>query len=128
MAEAPSDEARELLSRHVCLASYVGLEAGREPMLRVYPPIPAKQWAVFAIDAYEEYAKPGKYGDEKQQRFAFVPEEQNEAVVSTLRSLQPNDRVRIGWRHEYVTRSFGSGEQRTSSSFPERPVDILEIL
>lgn len=52
------------------------------------------------------------------------------AVVSALGALQPGARVRLSWRHEYVTRSAWSAplQQRTSSSFPERPVVLLEPL
>ena len=122
---------REVLSRHVCTATFTGLEPGMEPMLRIYPPQPAKEWAAFAIDAYEEYEKPGQYGDEQQTKFAFVPLEcSNADAVATLSALQPGARVRIAWRHEYVTRSAWSERlrQRTSASFPERPVVLLERL
>ena len=94
-------------------------------MLRVYPPQPAKQWAAFAILSYEEYEKLGKYGDEKQDRFAFLPEEQSDAVAAAVASLQVNDRVRLSWRHEIVTRTDPEGR---SSSVPERPVATLEKL
>jgi hypothetical protein len=122
---------RELLARHTCTAVFCGLEAGREPMLRIFPPQPAKQWARFDIEEYEEYEKPGKYGDEQQTSFAFVPVEcEDAAVVATVAALQPADRVRVSWRHEYVTRSAWSArlQQRTSSAFPERPVVRLERL
>ena len=130
---APSDAApssaptftRELLSRHVCTGTFSGMEAGREPMLRIYPPQPAKQWAVFAIAEYEEYEKPGQYGDERQTRFAFVPAEApGSQWADVVSSLQPNDRVKIAWRHEYVKRTEPGG----MSSYPERPVTLLEKL
>ena len=65
-------------------------------MLRIYPPQPAKSWAVFSIDEYEVYEKPGKYGDEKQSRFAFVPAEQPD-WAEMVNSLQADDRVKIAW-------------------------------
>jgi len=120
------DETRELLSRHVAIATFSGTEEGRESMLRIYPPQPPKQWATFAIEEYEEYDKTGKYGDEQQTRFAFVAAEEADAgVVATLGTLTAGDRVRIAWRHEYVTRKEEGG---SSSSFPERPVSRLEKL
>merc|ERR1719231_906830 len=94
-------------------------------MLRIYPPRPAKSWAAFSIDSYDSYEKHGKYGDEKQERFAFVPAELSDAALkATVDRLQPGDKVKLSWRHEYVTRSAWSQRigQRTSSSFPERPV------
>ena len=39
----------DLLSRHSTIATFSGFEQGREPMLRVFPPRPAKSWATFAI-------------------------------------------------------------------------------
>merc|ERR1719240_178466 len=102
-----------------------------EPMLRIYPPLPAKMWASFDIESYESYEKSGEYGDEKQTSFAFVPAEETDAhVVKTVNALQHGDRVKIAWRHEYVTRSAWSKEleMRTSSSYPERPVVLLEKL
>jgi len=122
---------RELLSKHVCTASFSGLEPGREHMLRVFPPRTPKTWAAFAIESYEEYEKPGKYGDAQQQTFAFVPAEcTDESVTSAVAVLQAGDRVRLAWRHEYVTRTAWSQRlgQRTSASYPERPVVILEQL
>ena len=120
---------RDVLSRHTCTASFLGLEPGMEPMLRVFPPRPAKTWATFDIEFYEEYEQVGQYGDEQQSRFAFEPAEcQDAAVMAALGELKPGDRVFIQWRHEYVTRSSFSArmQQRTSASFPERPVVLLE--
>lgn len=120
---------RQVLSSHECIAVFQGLEPGREPMLRIFPPQPAKTWAAFGIESYEAYEKTGEYGDEQQTRYAFVPAECESAeIADRVSSLQPNDRVRISWRHEYVTRSAWSERlgQRTSSSFPERPVLSLE--
>ena len=131
MADAADSISRELLARHVCTATFTGLEPGREPMLRIHPPQPAKTWAAFTIDTYEEYEKPGKYGDEQQGSFAFVPAEcSNAEVLATFNTLQPQDRVRISWLHEYVTRSSWNAElgARTTSSYPERSVEILEKL
>ena len=40
----------DMLARHSTLATFTGFEQGREPMLRVFPPRPAKSWATFQID------------------------------------------------------------------------------
>jgi len=40
----------DMLARHATLATFTGFEQGREPMLRVFPPRPAKSWATFQID------------------------------------------------------------------------------
>eukprot|EP00908_Phaeocystis_cordata_P017280 Transcript_28605.p1 GENE.Transcript_28605~~Transcript_28605.p1 ORF type:complete len:233 (+),score=58.42 Transcript_28605:80-778(+) len=49
--ESDVQVSRELLSRHTCLASFAGLEPGREPMLRIFPPQPAKTWARFDVES-----------------------------------------------------------------------------
>ena len=66
---------REVLSTHETRATFTGVEAGMEPMLRIFPPQPAKQWAVFAITEYISYSKPGQYGDEKTERFEVLLDE-----------------------------------------------------
>ena len=117
---------RELLSQHLCTATFTGVEPGREPMLRIFPPQPPKQWATFTIEAYERHEKPGKYGDERQTSFAFVAEEQPEFAAQVLATLSPGARVKIAWRHDYVTRREAEGGG--SSSYPERVVELLEML
>lgn len=118
---------RDLLSSHSTIAVYQGLEAGREPLLRIHPPQPAKVWAVFSIESYlpEGYSKPGKYGDEKCERFAFVPDEAEQDIQSTLKTLAAGSRVRLDWVHEYVTVKDDEGR---SNSSPERPVKLLEVI
>lgn len=117
---------RDVLSSHETRATYTGVEAGMEPMLRIFPPQPAKQWAVFAITEYISYSKPGQYGDEQTERFAFVAEEQSEAVSAALAALTPGQNVLLSWDHEYVTRAETIDGHETSSSYPERIVTKLE--
>ena len=117
---------REVLSTHETRATFTGVEAGMEPMLRIFPPQPAKQWAVFAITEYISYSKPGQYGDEKTERFAFLPEEQSDAVSAALFALTPGQTVLLSWEHEYVTRAETIDGRETSSSYPERIVTRLE--
>merc|ERR1719215_1844946 len=118
------DEKRDLLARHSTISVFMGLEAGRESMLRVFPPRPAKQWANFEVEEYLEYEKPGEYGDDKGTSFGFVPAElpSDSPILIALQGLQPGSRVRLDWLHEYVTRTTATG---MSSSSPERPVQRL---
>ncbi|KAI9008534.1 flp protein [Hyaloraphidium curvatum] len=78
--------------------------------------------AVFKVLGYTNYEKPGKYGDEKQQRFhvklAGIGAEKNADVVAKIKALKPNDKVVLDWNHDYVTRG--------GSKSPERPVVKLE--
>lgn len=117
------EQQRELLSRHKVLATFAGIEPGREQMLRIYPPRPAKSWAKFTVNKYEEFEKPGKYGDEMAKEFAFVPQEADADVASTLVSLSPGDTVRLAWNHDYVTNASAGGGMTKS---PERKVTLLE--
>merc|ERR1719379_2415733 len=113
-------EIRDLLSSHSTIAIYKGIEPGRENMLKIYPPQPAKDWAVFSIESYLPggYSKPGKYGDEKCTRFAFLPDDASPEIQSTLKTLETGERVRLDWVHEYVTIR---DEEGRSTSSPERP-------
>eukprot|EP00756_Hemistasia_phaeocysticola_P021462 Hpha_TRINITY_DN15776_c3_g1::TRINITY_DN15776_c3_g1_i1::g.38780::m.38780 len=117
------ETARDLLSRHLVIAIYEGLKPGREPMLRIHPPQPAKNWATFKVEEYLEYEKPGQYGDPKSEQFAFVPEEQDESVRAALAGINPGDKVKLGWNHDYVTKTDAGGGKIQS---PERPVKTLE--
>lgn len=119
-------ESRELLSRHVCEATYHGVRSGNEALLRVHPPRPTKQWADFAIDKYILHEHLGEHGDGKVETFAFVPSECSDAaVLAVFSQLVSNDRVTIAWNHEYVTRIELDGSTR---KFPERQILRLEKL
>ena len=102
---------------------YLGLKQGMEPMLRVYPPRPAKMWAEFEITKYIEYEKPGKYGDEQQKKYAFVPDDETPETQGLFAKLSEGDEVLLAWNHDYVTRTEAGGGQ---SKFPMRPVVMLE--
>ena len=117
---------RELLSRHVCEARFTGYEDSMDPMLRVHPPRPARKLAVFSIEKYLDYEKPGEYGDGRAERFTISPDEcADAAIATTLASLSPGDRVKLAWNHDYVTRTDEGGGVIKS---PERPVVLLEKL
>lgn len=121
---------RNLLARHTVLAEFAGLEQGREPMLRIYPPQPAKIWAKFLVEEVQEYEKPGQYGEEQlppRGEKAFERDSQPQAIQQLLAALVPGDRVRLGWNHDYVTHEFTSPDGRKSTSqFPEHTITTLE--
>jgi hypothetical protein len=74
--------------------------------------------ATFKVLGYINYNKPGQYGDAQQQHFHVKLEgigaEKDAEVVATIKSLQPSDKVRLDWKHDYVSTK--------SSKSPERPV------
>ena len=83
----------------------------------------ANAWALFDVDTYLAYDKPGQYGDPKEERFAMQtrPADKVEHVAGArelLASLAPGDHVRLAWVHEYVT--------ERGCSFPIRRVLRLE--
>ena len=118
---------RDLLSSHSTIATFSGLEAGREPMLRIFPPQPAKEWATFDIVEYNSFQKLGEYGDDPQEKFAFVSSEQSVAVQEALASISKGAQVRLAWRHEYLTKlSRGEDGETFESQYPERTVTLLE--
>jgi hypothetical protein len=80
--------------------------------------------ASFGILKYEQYEKPGEYGDPKQEEFQFLIEDNmgNRKVPDEIRtatlSLKEGEKVRLKWNHDYVTKN--------GASFPERTVVVLE--
>lgn len=117
----------ELLSDHVAEAEFTGV-IHRKCMFRTslcpdkcdHP----RDFATFRIIRYLDYRKPGKYGDEKQEKLmidlnpAHKPILQGADILNKVASLKTGDKVVLHWSHYYM--------HRDSSSFPERPVISLE--
>ncbi|MGF0069672.1 hypothetical protein [Candidatus Spyradosoma sp. SGI.093] len=126
---APAKPARtaELLSRHDADAVFAGT---REHVCRGLTALCPDRCgrsgtlAVFRVEKYNAYEKPGQYGDPQTDEFAFmllsttgasdVPAE----IAERVHALAPGDKVRLVWEHVYVTDENGS-------SFPERVVREL---
>merc|ERR1711879_911383 len=89
---------------------------GREPMMMIFPLIPAKQYAVFKVDDYISYGKTGNYGDAKQVQFQFVPTEQETSVRETVDALALGDKVLLEWQHDYVTKESCSVARQSFQS------------
>jgi hypothetical protein len=119
---------RNLLSMHVTEAVFTGFEEGREPMLRVQPPRPAKRWAAFEIANYVSYGDYGDYADPKQEKFAFVPEEQESTIAAALAGISVGDRCALEWRHENVSTFTTLAGKSTKTQGPERVVIHLAKL
>ena len=120
---------RDTLSTHRTVARFTGYVAGREPLMRIFPPRPAEQWARFAIVLYEAYSKPGQYGDAKVDEFQCVPEEQPAWVGAAIAALAGSSvEVTLAWRHDYVKTLTTAADGRVfTSSSPERIVTQLTV-
>ena len=76
--------------------------------------------AVFAIEKYIEYKKPGEYGDPKQETFQFLVEDNKKNpkvpadIVAIINALKPGDKVELDWEHRYMNND--------GSRYPERQI------
>lgn len=120
------DEVRKLLSQHVTIAEFEGLEFRACRHLTSLCPnkcTHAGQVATFKITKYLDYKKPGQYGDPKREKFRLMIEDQlgNAKVPDDIRiaikALQKGDAVHLSWNHDYVTKN--------RSSYPERSITKL---
>ena len=72
---------------------------------------------------YLHYEKPGKYGDEKTQKYHVKVNESSEKsgltgeIKSVFDNLNPGDYVLLSWNHDYVNRN--------ECHSPERPITDL---
>lgn len=69
-----------------------------------------------------EFEKPGEYGDEVKagEAFRFVPDEASPEIQAVMKTLAPGDRVKLGWNHDYVTRS---GKRPDGGDFESKSPD-----
>ena len=110
----------ELLSDHVAEAEFTGIIHRKDKC--DHP----KDFATFRIIKYLDYRKPGKYGDEKQEKLmvdvnpAHKPILQDASVLKQISALKPGDKVVLHWSHYYM--------HQDSSSFPQRPVISIKHL
>lgn len=127
MRKDPAPEKRELLSSHATVAKFIGIKEHRCMGRTSLCPDrcgDSGKLATFEIIEYLDYQKPGEYGDPKQTTFhvlirdnqgsAKIPDE----ILSIIDSLKPDTKVKLSWRHDYVTKD--------QASFPERPITKIE--
>jgi len=126
LAAADKPEKREMLSTHETLATFEGLAYQRCRGRTARCPDHcgnSGDMATFKITQYLKYEKPGKYGDAKTETYRFMVQDNQKkpkvapAIQKTVAALKPGDRVKLSWRHDYVTKG--------GSSFPERTVTKL---
>ena len=130
-ARAGAGEARAnktvTLARHETVAEFVGTNYHR--CLGRTSLCPDKcgssgTLASFKIVEYVKYEKLGEYGDPKCERYDFLVEDNMKnakvpaEIRNTVNSLNKGDRVRLSWKHDYVTKD--------GCSQPERPITKLE--
>lgn len=83
--------------------------------------------AVFKIERYNAYEKPGKYGDPKTDEFVVMLDSTigtsavSDRLAEQIRSLKPGEKVRLVWEHIYVSTPDGA-------RFPERVIRKLKPL
>ncbi|WP_197457909.1 hypothetical protein [Akkermansia sp. KLE1797] len=119
----------ELLSDHVAEAEFTGIIHRKCMFMTSLCPDKCdhpKDFATFWIIKYLDYRKPGKYGDEKQEKLmvdvnpAHKPILQDASVLKQIAALKPGDKVVLHWSHYYM--------HQDSSSFPQRPVISIKPL
>ncbi|KAK2944033.1 putative flp protein [Blattamonas nauphoetae] len=118
----------ETLATHKFKATFRGIQ--HQPCRHMTSLCPdrcnhAMDVGLFDVTEYEEYTKPGQYGDEQTKVYHLpisgkISPEQNPAIVDQVRSLQPGQAVRVCYDHIYVTQD--------GSKFPERPCRSIELL
>jgi len=122
-------EKRELLAKHVTIATYKG-EAFRLCRGRTSR-CPENcgdsgEYATFAIEKYLVYEKPGKYGSSKQTSYRIQASDFHRKPVGdpetlkVISGLKEGDHVLLAWNHDYVTRK--------GVSSPDRPLKELRKL
>ena len=83
----------------------------------------AKDAAVFKIDEYLKYEKPGQYGDDKKDNFTWDlnptadSNKLHPEYLEIVKGLQPGDKVRINWTHFYIHDDNGAHPERSVTFF-----------
>ncbi|NP_001267848.1 flp protein [Hydra vulgaris] len=117
---------RDLLSLHETVSRFEGIV--EQPCFFLTSLCPDNcghggSTAVFAIQEYLNYEKPGEYGDPKSEKYHVRLKDSKEATGLTkerldlLKSLVIGDIVLLSWNHDYV--------HKEGCSYPERPITKL---
>lgn len=134
MASSTVTRTAEVLASHDVEASYAGTQERRCMHMTSLCPDRcnhANMWAIFNVDKYLSYSKPGQYGDEEQTTFALQlrPAETKVShapgTLDLVSTLAPGDRVRLTWVHEYVSELDERGH---GGKYPIRRVTMISKL
>ncbi len=92
------------------------------------------EFALFKIDNYLTYNKPGKYGDAKAKKYMIqISKVDGDKTVEVghfgkmIRTLKPGDKVFLDWTHFYVTKNNSSYPVREVSKLALRPSVTLKV-
>ena len=83
----------------------------------------ASDIAIFKVDEYLKYEKPGKYGDDKVEEFNWdlKPTADNNKLhpeyLEIVKGLQPGQKVKINWTHFYIHDDHGAHPERSVTFF-----------
>lgn len=117
---------RDLLAVHETVSEFDGLEEQKCRHMTSLCPDQCGHGgttAVFSILKYLKYEKPGKYGDEKRDKYYNRITDSVEStgltpdVKNVLDGLKAGDCVLLSWNHDYV--------HTQGCSSPERPITKL---
>jgi hypothetical protein len=123
----------EVLAKNKTTAEFIGIHHVQCRLIG--PKCPnnchhAHDAARFKILSYEQYEKPGKYGDEKvemlevnlsEDPLAPQMDKQEVKIITQIKTLSPGQKVKLSWEHIYVT-------DETNSKYPERTIRSLESI
>eukprot|EP01062_Namystynia_karyoxenos_P057518 TRINITY_DN48596_c0_g1_i1.p1 TRINITY_DN48596_c0_g1~~TRINITY_DN48596_c0_g1_i1.p1 ORF type:complete len:187 (+),score=49.63 TRINITY_DN48596_c0_g1_i1:76-561(+) len=119
-------DGRGVLSEHEVIAIFDGVVAQQRP-----GGAPERRVAWFSVERYLHHALRGEHGDPRQKRYALTIDEaeddpQPQWARDKALELQPGQRVRLRWRHEYVRHVTGTPEDPVELFQPERRVTVLK--
>mmetsp|Transcript_8953 Transcript_8953/g.23449 ORF Transcript_8953/g.23449 Transcript_8953/m.23449 type:complete len:135 (-) Transcript_8953:74-478(-) len=129
--EESKEYSRELLSLHETVSRFAGVVD--MPCRHMTSLCPDKcnhggPVAVFDVEEYRKYEKPGKYGDAQASKFHVKLSDscQPKSAIECIGTLEKGQMVKLNWNHDYVTCTSSGG--KFSSKYPERPITLLEII
>lgn len=92
------------------------------------------EFAMFTIDNYLTYKKPGKYGDAKAKTYMIqISKVDGDKSVEVghfgkmIRALKPGEKLFLNWTHFYVTKNNSSYPVREVSKLALRPSVALKL-
>jgi len=126
----PAEGESQLLSLHDTLATFRELKPYRCMGRTALCPDEcghSGSLAIFDIIRYNDYQKPGEYGDPKTETFQILVMDNHgnakidKDILKTINDLNEGDTVTLKWRHDYVTRDNASFPVRTITELTPQP-------
>ncbi|QQL45937.1 hypothetical protein [Sulfuriroseicoccus oceanibius] len=129
-AAVPAEGETRLLSSHDTIATFRELKPHRCMGRTALCPDNcghSGSLAIFDIIRYNDYQKPGQYGDPQAETFQILVMDNHgnakidKAILKTINDLSEGDTVTLKWRHDYVTRNQSSFPVRTITELTPQP-------